>query len=135
MIRFRPNIEAMDPYVPGEQPAAGAKVIKLNTNENPYPPSPAVTRAIEEELKNGGERLRLYSDPKALALRQAASDATGFPVEQILHGNGSDELLAMLFRAFVGEGESIAYPYPTYVLYETLARSQAARIRSVDFDS
>ncbi len=135
MLKFRPNVEAMEPYVPGEQPPAGAKVIKLNTNENPYPPSPGVQRAIEAELQGGAERLRLYSDPRALALRQAASDASGFPIEQILHGNGSDELLAMLFRAFVAEGESVAYPYPTYVLYETLAHAQGATILSVDFDS
>ena len=76
MLQFRPNVEAMAAYVPGEQPPAGTKVIKLNTNENPYPPSPAVAHAIEAELKTGGERLRLYSDPKALELRQAAADAT-----------------------------------------------------------
>lgn len=124
----------MAPYVPGEQPAAGARVIKLNTNENPYPPSPRVAEAIQAELANGGERLRLYSDPKAALLRQAAAEAYGFPVEQILHGNGSDELLAMLCRAFVGEGAALAYPYPTYVLYETLAHAQAARIMTCDFD-
>ncbi|MCY3023342.1 MAG: histidinol-phosphate transaminase [Planctomycetota bacterium] len=134
MPTFRPNIEAMQPYVPGEQPPAGAKVIKLNTNENPYPPSPNVAAAIQAELANGGDRLRLYPDPKATALRQAAAEVYGFPVEQVLHGNGSDELLAMLFRAFVGEGQTIAYPYPTYVLYETLAHAQAARALVFDFD-
>jgi len=134
MVRFRPNIEAMVPYVPGEQPAPGTKVIKLNTNENPYPPSPKVAAAIQAELAGGGERLRLYSDPKALALRQAAADVFGFPMEQILHGNGSDELLAMLCRAFVGEGQAIAYSYPTYVLYETLAHAQGARILAFDYD-
>jgi len=134
MIPVRPNIAAMEAYVPGEQPAAGAKVIKLNTNENPYPPSPRVAEAIQAELAGGGERLRLYSDPQAALLRQAAAEAYGFPVEQILHGNGSDELLAMLCRAFVGEGQAIAYPYPTYVLYETLAHAQAARVLSFDFD-
>jgi len=134
MPKFRPNIEAMAPYVPGEQPAAGTKVIKLNTNENPYPPSPKVAEAICAEVGTDGDRLRLYSDPKALAIRQAAADVYGFKLEQVLHGNGSDELLAMLFRAFVAEGESIAYPYPTYVLYETLAHAQGARIISFDFD-
>ncbi|HLX62118.1 MAG TPA: histidinol-phosphate transaminase [Planctomycetota bacterium] len=134
MPKLRANVESMAAYVPGEQPPAGAKVIKLNTNENPYPPSPRVAEAVRAELGDDGERLRLYSDPKALALRQAAADVFGFPVEQILHGNGSDELLAMLFRAFVAEGERVAYPYPTYVLYETLAHAQAAQIFSVDFD-
>ncbi|MCZ7644108.1 MAG: histidinol-phosphate transaminase [Planctomycetota bacterium] len=136
MSLFRPNIDAMDAYKPGEQPPAGARVIKLNTNENPYPPSPKVAEAIEAELKAGaapGERLRLYSDPMGTELRKAASEATGFPVEQILHGNGSDELLAMLLRAFVDPGEAVAYPYPTYVLYETLAHAQGAKIRTFDF--
>ncbi|MEI6233461.1 MAG: histidinol-phosphate transaminase [Planctomycetota bacterium] len=134
MVRLRENVEAMEAYIPGEQPAAGTKVIKLNTNENPYPASPNVVTAIRAEVGDTGERLRLYSDPKALALRQAAADVFNFPLDRILHGNGSDELLAMLFRSFVGEGETIAYPYPTYVLYETLAHAQAATILSVDFD-
>ena len=133
MPKFRPNIESMQPYVPGEQPAPGAKVIKLNTNENPYPPSPKVVEAIRAELGETGNRLRLYSDPKALALRQAASDVYGFPLDRILHGNGSDELLAMLGRAFVSEGDTIAYAYPTYVLYETLARAQGAKIVMFDY--
>jgi histidinol-phosphate aminotransferase len=136
MSLFRPNIDAMAAYVPGEQPQAGARVIKLNTNENPYPPSPRVVEAIRAELNAGevpGARLRLYSDPKALAFRQAAADATGFPLEQIVAGNGSDELLAMLVRAFIGEGDTLAYPYPTYVLYENLARQQAAKLVTFDF--
>lgn len=124
----------MEAYVPGEQPAAGVKIIKLNTNENPYPPSARVAEAVRAELGDSGDRLRLYSDPKALALRQAAAEVFKFPIERILHGNGSDELLAMLFRAFVAEGETIAFPYPTYVLYETLAHAQGAKIGSVDFD-
>jgi len=136
MSLFRPNIDAMEAYKPGEQPPAGAKVIKLNTNENPYPPSPKVAEAIRAELDATaapGDRLRLYSDPKATALRQTAAELSGFPIEQIIHGNGSDELLAMLGRALVGEGEAIAYPYPTYVLYETLAHAQGARIVTYDF--
>ena len=134
MIKFRPNVEAMAPYVPGEQPAAGTKVIKLNTNENPYPPSPKVVEAIGKEMGESGERLRLYSDPKALALREAAAQRFSLNVDQVLHGNGSDELLAMLCRAFVGEGDTIAFPYPTYVLYETLAHAQGAKLEVVDFN-
>ena len=134
MVKFRPNVAAMAPYVPGEQPAPGTKVIKLNTNENPFPPSPKVLEAIHAEMGADGERLRRYSDPKALALRQAAAEVYGFSVDQVLHGNGSDELLAMLCRAFVGEGDTIAYPYPTYVLYETLAHAQGAKIETVDFN-
>jgi histidinol-phosphate aminotransferase len=135
-IPFRPSIQAMKGYVPGEQPPAGARLIKLNTNENPYPPSPAVVEAIRAELEAGasaGERLRLYSDPNADRLREAAAEVTGFPLDGILAGNGSDELLAVLARAFLGPGDRVAYPYPTYLLYETMARIQDARIETVDF--
>lgn len=133
MSLFRNNVEAMTPYVPGEQPAPGSKVIKLNTNENPYPPSPKVAEAIAAELSGDGSRLRLYSDPVALEFRKAASEATGFPIEWILAGNGSDELLALIVRAVVDPGDVIAYPYPTYVLYETLAEAQGARRRVIEF--
>ena len=138
MKLLRDNIRAMQGYQPGEQPPPGARVIKLNTNENPYPPSPRVVEAIRRELDAGstpGEGLRLYSDPAAAAFRQAAAAAVNLPVDAVLCGNGSDELLSLLFRAFVAEGETIAYPYPTYVLYETLARAQAARICTCDFGS
>jgi histidinol-phosphate aminotransferase len=133
MSFFRDNVERMTAYVPGEQPPAGARVIKLNTNENPYPPSPTVARAIEEELASGGARLRLYSDPSARLLREAASARTGVAFERIMAGNGSDELLALLVRAAVAPGDAIAYPYPTYVLYETLAEAAGARIETPHF--
>jgi len=123
----------MTAYVPGEQPAPGSKITKLNTNENPYPPSPRVAEAITAELASGGTRLRLYSDPVALELRRAAADVTGFPLDGILAGNGSGELLALVVRAVVEPGEKILYPYPTYVLYETLADAQGARQGTVDF--
>lgn len=135
-VRFRPNVEAMQGYVPGEQPPAGTTLIKLNTNENPYPPSPAVARAVRDELDLGrgpGDRLRLYSDPLAGELRLAASEVTGVRPGNILCGNGSDELLSVLARAFVGEGDTVAYPYPTYLLYDTMARIQGARSLAVDF--
>jgi histidinol-phosphate aminotransferase len=133
MSLFRKNVERMSAYVPGEQPPHGTKVIKLNTNENPYPPSPSVGEAIARELSDGGARLRLYSDPAALEVRLAASDVTGFPIDQVLAGNGSDELLALIVRAVVEPGEKILYPYPTYVLYETLAEAQGARIQTHEF--
>jgi histidinol-phosphate aminotransferase len=133
MSLLRPCVDAMTPYVPGKQPPAGARVIKLNTNENPYPPSPEVARAVTRELEAGGDRLRRYSDPGATALRRAVADVTGFPVEGILAGNGSDELLALLLRATVDPGAVVAYPEPTYVLYETLAAAQDAVVRTVPF--
>ncbi len=133
MSLFRKTVQKMTAYVPGEQPAVGTKVTKLNTNENPYPPSPTVADAITRELEGRGARLRLYSDPVALDLRKAASEVTGLPIGSVLAGNGSDELLALLVRAFVEPGESILYPTPTYVLYETLAESGDARIETVPF--
>lgn len=125
---FRSNVDEMTGYVPGEQPRAGAKVVKLNTNENPYPPSPKVLEAI---ARSGGETLRLYPDPTARALREAAARAYGFEPECIVAGNGSDELLAMLVRAFASEGEKVAYPVPTYSLYHTLVRAQGAEALEV----
>jgi histidinol-phosphate aminotransferase len=133
MSFFRDNVEKMTAYVPGEQPPPGARVTKLNTNENPYPPSPDVAKAIEEELAFAGARLRLYSDPTARLLREAASSRTGVPFERIMAGNGSDELLALLFRAAVAPGDAVAYPYPTYVLYETLAEAAGARLETPQF--
>ncbi len=135
-VRFRPNVASMSAYVPGEQPPAGAQLIKLNTNENPYPPSPHVAEAIANALGGTGEPgnwLRLYPDPNARLLCEAAALELGIPVSRVLAGNGSDELLASIFRAFVSEGDAIAYPYPTYVLYETLAAAQAARSHASDF--
>lgn len=135
MDLLRQSVREMVGYVPGEQPKAGSQLIKLNTNENPYPPSPRVLEAIAAELEGGGERLRLYSDPHASALITAASEVYQLPRENILHGNGSDELLALLFRAFLEPNDSIAYPYPTYVLYRTLAASLGTQVDSFDFDA
>jgi histidinol-phosphate aminotransferase len=133
MAYFRACVQAMSAYVPGEQPPAGSRVVKLNTNENPYPPSPRVADAVAGELSGGGARLRLYSDPSAAELRRAAARAVGFSLEHVLAGNGSDELLAMVMRALVDPGDTVAYPYPNYVLYETLAAAQGARVETVDY--
>lgn len=119
----------MEGYAPGEQPPPGSGVIKLNTNENPYPPSPRVAEAIKAELA----RLRLYPSPLADGLRAAASRAYDFPPERILAGNGSDELLTMIVRACVSPGDGIAYPVPTYSLYPVLARLQGAEVEQVPF--
>jgi histidinol-phosphate aminotransferase len=122
---FREAIERMAPYTPGEQPRPGQRLIKLNTNENPYPPSPAVRRAI---VANAGATLRLYPSPRADAFVAAAARLYGIPGSQILAGNGSDELLSIIFRAALGHGDRVAYPEPTYSLYDTLASIQEARV-------
>lgn len=122
---FRRAIARMAPYVPGEQPRPGQRLVKLNTNENPYPPSPRVKRAI---VKAAGAALRLYPAPHADELIAAAARAYGVASDMILAGNGSDELLAMLFRATLGRADKVAYPLPTYSLYDTLAEIQEARV-------
>jgi histidinol-phosphate aminotransferase len=122
----------MTGYVPGEQPSDDG-TIKLNTNENPYPPSPRVFAAIESCLT--GDRLRKYPDPLGKAFRKAASQLHGVEPDSILIGNGSDEILTMLTRVFVPDGGLIASSSPSYVLYQTLAEIQGARFRAVPFTS
>jgi histidinol-phosphate aminotransferase len=122
---FRAAIEKMTAYTPGEQPRPGERLIKLNTNENPYPPSPRVRRAV---IRAAADSLRLYPAPRADAFVASASKLYGVPAEMILAGNGSDELLAMIFRATLGRDDTVAYPVPTYSLYDTLASIQEARV-------
>jgi histidinol-phosphate aminotransferase len=131
MSFFRPNIDALSAYVPGEQPREGSKVIKLNTNENPYPCSDSVARAVESVLKRG---LQKYPDPLATAFRMRAGEVLGVPPDWILCGNGSDEILTIVTRAFVGQGERLRLPYPSYILYKTLAQIQGAASEEVRFD-
>jgi histidinol-phosphate aminotransferase len=110
----------MVPYVPGEQPKPGEKVIKLNTNENPYPPSPRVLAAIQSI---SADSLRRYPSPRADLFREAAAHLHSVSPDMILAGNGSDEVLAIVLRTFVGPGKILAYPDPTYSLYPVLAES------------
>jgi histidinol-phosphate aminotransferase len=131
MSRFRPAIEALDAYVPGEQPTDGAAIVKLNTNENPYPPSP---RALAALGAIDGDTLRRYPHPFAATFRRSAADVLGIDPEWILVGNGSDDLLTMLFRAVTGTGRAVAYPTPTYVLYRTLAAIQEAPVLEAPYD-
>jgi histidinol-phosphate aminotransferase len=131
MSRFlRANIRAMSGYTPGEQPQGGT-FIKLNTNENPYPPSPHVFEAIRAALT--GDRLRRYPDPVGVAFRQAAGRVLGIDPDGILIGNGSDDILTIVTRAFVPEGGLVVAPMPGYVLYRSLADIQGARFRSVPY--
>ncbi|MBV8228431.1 MAG: histidinol-phosphate transaminase [Planctomycetaceae bacterium] len=120
---FLPRIDAMTGYTPGEQPR-DADVVKLNTNENPYPPSPRVAEAIASALD---DRLRLYPDPVATAFRRVAARLHGVEPDMILAGNGSDDLLTIITRAFVAAGDLVVYPMPSYPLYRTLSELQGAR--------
>ena len=128
--RLRATIRAMPGYTPGEQPRDGAYV-KLNTNENPYPPSPRVLEAIRAAAT--GERLRKYPDPVGTAFSRAAGRVLGVDPDGILIGNGSDDVLTIVTRACVPEGGLVASPTPSYVLYRTLAEIQGARFRAVPF--
>jgi histidinol-phosphate aminotransferase len=112
-------------YVPGEQPAPGRAVIKLNTNENPYPPSPRVLAALHGAVD---ANVRLYPDPEAGGLRARAAALYGVPADHIMAGNGSDELIALVLRATIDPGARVAFPVPTYSLYDTLVAVQGGEI-------
>lgn len=131
MTRFRPAIDALRAYAPGEQPPGGVDVVKLNTNENPYPPSPHALAALGAI---DAESLRRYPEPFADTFRRSAAEVLGVDPEWILVGNGSDDLLTMLFRAVTGGARAVAYPAPTYVLYRTLAAIQGAPVLEAPFD-
>jgi histidinol-phosphate aminotransferase len=136
----RPLVQRLNPYVPGEQPKIRG-LIKLNTNENPYPPSPKVLRAVRSVVDG---RLRLYPNPTASALRERLAKLHDCGPENIIVGNGSDELLALAVRAFVEPcptskgpsskskaGATVQYFTPSYSLYPVLAAIHGARTNAV----
>ena len=118
----RPNVLAMEGYTPGEQVVDS---VKLNTNEPAWPASPKVDEALAQ---HAAASLRVYPSPRADALRAKAAEVFGVTPDMVIAGNGSDDLLTILVRTFVGENETIAVPSPTYGLYDTLAALQGARI-------
>src|SRR3954471_5223437 len=124
----RPTVRGMDGYTPGEQPGAGARVVKLNTNENPFPPSPKVMQAIREIE---AENLRRYPNPTADVFRAAAAALHGVTPDMIIAGNGSDDILTIATRTFIPPGGTLAFPEPTYSLYPVLARLQDAKVATV----
>jgi histidinol-phosphate aminotransferase len=126
---FRSNIAAMVGYVPGEQPQDHG-FIKLNTNENPYPPSPKVYSAIRQAINPS---LRLYPEPSSDSLRSIAAAVYGVNPSNIMVGNGSDELLSIALRCFVGARDRVVFPAPTYSLYDSLIEIQDGVPVRVDF--
>jgi histidinol-phosphate aminotransferase len=128
---LRPHLQAVSGYTPGEQPPPGSVVIKLNTNENPYPPSDQVFEALKTV---DGELLRRYPDASARTFREAASSVLNVTSDSITVANGSDDLLSIIIQAFVDAGDSVVYPMPTYVLYRTLAQLQGAQPYEVPYD-
>ncbi len=115
---WSPRIGALEPYVPGEQPRIEG-LIKLNTNENPYPPSPRVLDALQSAAASGLER---YPDPESIALREAVAAHHGLTRDQVFAGNGSDEVLAHAFFAFFQQAEPLLFPDVTYSFYRVYAQ-------------
>ncbi len=124
----RSTVRAIDGYVPGEQPPPDVRVVKLNTNENPYPPSPRVMDAVRAIPP---QALQRYPHPMAKEFRVAASRVLGFGEDSILAGNGSDDILTIATRTFLAPGDTLAYPDPTYSLYPVLASLQDVRVAPV----
>ena len=116
--RVRSVVAHMTGYTPGEQPNPGDRVIKLNTNENPYPPSPRVIDAIH---RIPADALRRYPSPMADEFRAVAARLHGVSPACILAGNGSDDILQIALRTYCGPGDVLVVPDPTYSLYPVLA--------------
>ncbi|RPH49614.1 MAG: histidinol-phosphate transaminase [Lysobacterales bacterium] len=130
MSYFRDNVERTEGYTPGFQPKA-AEVVKLNTNENPYPPSPQVMEALAAIRP---EQLRRYPDPLGTAFREAAAELHGVTPDSIMCCNGGDDLLSIAVRTFCDEKRPLAYPVPTYSLYPVLAQLEDCDAIEIPFD-
>lgn len=127
----REILKDVEGYTPGEQPKGG-NLVKLNTNENPYPPSPGVLKALTALTAEG---IRRYPDPLATEFRRACATHYGAPDESwTFAGNGMDELLAMALRTFVDPGATVVATYPTYSLYEVLCNLHGAKLKYIDLD-
>lgn len=122
----------LSPYIPGEQPR-DRRFVKLNTNENPYPPSPRVFEALD---RAAGESLRLYPDPSCTELREAVAARYGVSPDQVFAGNGSDEILAFVFAAFFppAAGTAVLFPDVTYSFYPVYADLWAVPFRTIPLD-
>lgn len=125
-----PHVQELHGYTPGFQPKEGGW-IKINTNESPYPPSPAVDLALKDAM---GDKLRLYPDPRSMALREEAARLHGLAPAQVIFGNGSDDLLNLLIRTFSSRGSATGYLMPSYSLYPVLCAIQDADTVEIPFD-
>ncbi|KHN65741.1 histidinol-phosphate aminotransferase [Acinetobacter calcoaceticus] len=130
-MRFwSPEVRELEPYVPGEQPKI-QNLLKLNTNENPYPPSPKVVEAVQAVLAHQADALRLYPDPDATALKQAIAKQQNIEISQVFVGNGSDEVLAHIFKAFFLQDEPILYPDITYSFYPVYSQFFGTKTKEI----
>ncbi|NLR95332.1 histidinol-phosphate transaminase [Rhizobium sp. P38BS-XIX] len=132
MSRFwSPIVHSLTPYVAGEQPAI-SDIVKLNTNENPYGPSPKALAAI---AKATADTLRLYPDPTAQSLRAAIAESHGLDKSEVFIGNGSDEVLAHTFQALLNHDQALLFPDITYSFYPTYCRLYGVEFQEVPLDS
>ena len=128
-MRFwSPEVRELEPYIPGEQPKI-QNLLKLNTNENPYPPSPKVVAAVQAVLADSADVLRLYPDPEASALKHAIAAQQNVDVANVFVGNGSDEVLAHIFKAFFVQQQPILYPDITYSFYPVYSQFFAVKTK------
>jgi histidinol-phosphate aminotransferase len=128
---FSPVVQQLVPYVPGEQPKL-ANLIKLNTNENPYPPSPKVVEAIAQAVQHS---MQLYPDPEATKLRQVIAARHGLAPAHVFLGNGSDEVLAHAFFAFFQHGCPLLMPDISYSFYQVYCRLYSIQVQTVALDA
>lgn len=132
MKYWNKTLKSMEEYIPGEQPSGIDEYIKLNTNENPFPPFDSVLKAVSQNL-NGN--LKRYPDSKAQKLREIFAEQNGLDVANVFAGNGSDEIFTLLFRGFIEKNGAAAFPYPSYSLYSTLAQANGIKYEKVSLDA
>src|ERR1700719_5086625 len=130
--RARSVVEQMTGYTPGEQPSPGEQVVKLNTNENPFPPSPRVVDAIRRITPDA---LRRYPSSMADEFRAVAARVHGVSPESILAGNGSEDIPQIALRSYCGPGDVLVCPDPTYSLYPVLAELADVRLVPIPWDA
>ena len=123
-----PHVQQLHPYIPGEQPK-GDGWVKLNTNENPYPASPSVAAAIQSQF----DQLQLYPEPTSYDLRVAIAKRYGFQAQNVIIGNGSDNILDMIVRSF-GGSPGVGYTLPSYSLYPVVAAMSGQRVEEINFE-
>lgn len=128
---WTPTVNRLTPYVPGEQ-RSGADIVKLNTNENPYPPSPEVLKAIHALQ---GDQIRRYPDPESTELRHTLANYHDLDSSQVFVGNGSDEVLALSFLAFFTDTKPLQYPVISYSFYPVYCQLYGIESKTVALDS
>jgi histidinol-phosphate aminotransferase len=131
--RALPHIAKLHAYTPGLQPTA-AGWVKLNTNECPYPPSPKVAEALRREIGEDGGSLRLYPNPRSQPLRAAVAQLHGLTEGHVCIGNGSDDVLNLLIRAYCDQQAAAGFTLPSYSLYPVLVEIQHAARQVIEFD-